>query len=182
MTNQNPLPFDEASGKKILSGPYHVSFDIDISRSDEISISDLIQTISGTLTDTGLIEKVSKLNVSKQAKNDTFPSKNLKVGDTIRISKEIRVTAELFEDEGYYSLGLQTENAKKLGEPEFTIEEGSSAVINKILDDGVELIELDRAVSATLQDEETDELFDASVNVDLVRVPKDCIEKIDEES
>lgn len=178
MEQKPKLPPHEASGRKPLNGSYKVSFQIEMTAEDQVTLSDLTQALTEGFGET-LIERVADLSVEKLSRSGKI-APSLKTGDLVRLTKNITVTATVLDDEGVYSVGLPTEDSKVVGDYEVVIPEGSHAVINQIAEDRVEIIELDKEAVVLFKDAETDDVFEDRASVDLISVNLDDVEKVGE--
>lgn len=174
---ENNLPHKEASGKSPLNGTYKVSFNVDVETGDEFSLSDLAQVISTGFGE-GLMDRVSHLKVEKMAKEGAIP---LKAGDTVYLTRTIKVSAQILDDNGYFFVGSSTEDSREMGTQEITLTEGSTGIVNQVKDGKVEIIDLDRTSFAELVDPETNDFFEDAVNIDLIAIDLDAVEKVTEE-
>lgn len=161
-----------------LNGQYKVSFTIDIESEDALSTSDLSFLLTEGVGES-LASKLSHLSVEKLDKTGQSKLNIFKIGDKIQITKEIKIKASIYEDDGYMFIGQPTDNSNLLGEQEVTIQAGSTGYMNKNRDENMEIIDLDLPVVASLIDVDTDEVINEKINVDLVILSAEMIEKVD---
>lgn len=171
MTYNNYLPEDERYDDSKLNGIYKVSFEIKVKAEDELSLSDVTQALTEGLDrgfGEGFVEKVAELAVEKITKKSEKTLKVLKVGDTVYIKETIKVKANIYSDDGYLFTGKKTDISETISENvDLAIEAGSIGYVNKIANDVIEVVDLDRPVE--------------DVNIDLITVKAEQIEKIDSE-
>lgn len=177
MTYNNYLPPDELNDDSKLNGIFKVSFEVKISSDDELSLSDVTQSLTEGLQrgfGEDFVNKVAKLSVEKINKK---AQKVLKVGDKVLIKENLQVKANIYSDDGYHFVGQPTEISEVVTSEEVTIdiEAGSIGYINKIADNKVEIADLDRPITKY-----ADAGID-SINVDLITVNAEQLEKIDSE-
>ena len=177
MSPYNYLPPEEDNK---LVGIYKVSFEIQVESQDELSLSDLTQDLTEGLVrgfGDGVVNKVAALSVEKISKQS--PKEAVKIGDRVRLVSEVKVTADIYEDDGYVFIGKPTEEiSQKLTAEQVVINitAGSTGYINKINKDGsLEVADLDKPYV----NEKWAELGMDAVNVDLITVAADQVEKID---
>ena len=167
MTYNNFLPPEELDDSK-LNGIYRISFQVKVSSDDELSLSDVTQSLTEGLQrgfGENFVDKVAELSVEKITKKAV---KVLKVGDMVSIKESIKITANIYNDDGYLFIGTPSEISETVGENvDLTIEAGSIGYINKISNGQIEIIDLDRPVE--------------DINIDLISVSAEQLEKIDSE-
>jgi len=168
MSQYNYLPEDERYNDSKLHGIYRVSFEIQVGSDDALSLSDITQSLTeGFERGFGkdFVNKVAELSVEKITKKAI---KVLKVGDTVLVKEPIKITANIYSDDGYIFVGNRNEISEVVGENvDLSIEAGSIGFINKIAGNVIEVVDLDRPVK--------------DVNIDLITVNAEQIEKIDSE-
>lgn len=173
----NYLPEDELHDDSKLNGIYRVSFEVKVSSDDELSLSDVTQSLTEGFQrgfGEGFVDKVAELSVEKIIKKAV--KKVLKVGDTVLVKESIKIKANIYNDDGYVFVGLKNEISEVVGENvDLNIEAGSIGYINKITNGKVEVADLDRVI------EKYAEIGLDVVNVDLITVDENQIEKIDSE-
>lgn len=176
MSPYNYLPPEEDNK---LVGVYKVSFEIQVESQDELSLSDLTQDLTEGLSrgfGDGFINKVAALSINKVVKEQTKEA--VKIGDRIRLVSDVKLTADIYEDDGYIFIGNPNEISQKMTNEKVDIQitAGSTGYVNKINKDGsLEVADLDRPY---VNEAWTDLGIDA-VNVDLITVVADQVEKID---
>jgi hypothetical protein len=181
MINKFKLPLSESSGSKSLNGAYKVSFDINISSDDKILIDDLTQAIASGFEDSIILAKISHLDFEKVNKDGSVKQvKPVKVGDVVRLINDIEIVATILYDEGYYTIGKETLTTQNLGEMEVVLTKDSTAIVNQIIKEGVELIDFDSSVTVPLEDPETSEICDSQVNIDLVTLDTTDVEAVED--
>lgn len=167
MSQYNYLPPEELNDSK-LNGIYRVSFEVQVKTDDELSLSDVTQSLTEGLQrgfGENFVDKVAELSVEKIMKKAV---KVLKVGDMVRIKENIQLKANVYNDDGYIFVGQKNDISEVVGEnTDLNIEAGSVGYVNKISKDIVEVIDLDKAVD--------------DINIDLISVNAEQIEKIDSE-
>lgn len=173
----NYLPDDQLNDSK-LKGIYRVSFEIRVESQDELSLSDVTQSLTEGFQrgfGEGFVDKVAALSVEKINKTAV---KVLKVGDKVRIIGSVAVEADIYSDDGYVFIGNPNEISEKVTSEKVNIqiEAGTMGYINSICKDGsLEIADLDKPyVNQAWAD-----LGLEIVNVDLVTVKAEQIEKID---
>jgi len=176
MTYNNYLPPEEDNK---LVGVYKVSFEIKVESQDELSLSDLTQDLTEGFQRgfaDGFVNKVAALKVEKISKETAKNS--VKIGDRIRLVNDVKVTAEIYEDDGYVFIGNPNEISQKItaDKVEIEITAGSIGFVNKINKDGsLEIADLDKPYT----NEAWADLGLDAVNVDLITVVAEQVEKID---
>lgn len=163
-----------------LNGQYKVSFNIDIESEDALNLSDLSFLLTEGVGE-GLASKLSHLLVEKIDKTGKSNSNLFKIGNKVQLTKEFKILASIYEDNGYMFIGEPTENSNIIGEQEITIAAGSIGYVNKDDGESIQIIDLDLPVMASFIDIDTDEIIEAKVNVDFITLNADIIEKIDTE-
>lgn len=173
MSDNNKLPFSEASGKKPLHGTYKISFQINIDSEDDVLSSDIGLFLSNGLGD-NLLEKVSNVDVEKIYKTAAVP---LKPGDLVYLNQDINVKATVVKDSsGVFCVG-------SIGEPiceeyNLSLQKGMIAEVNKVADGEVDLIGFDNVIESSFINPETNEPFNEYVRLDRIAVNLDVVEKI----
>lgn len=176
MTYNNYLPPEDEK----LVGVYKVSFEIKVESQDELSLSDITQDLTEGFqrgfTD-GFVNKVASLSIEKLSKKEKAA---VKVGDRIRLTSDINFTTDIYTDDGYIFIGNPNEISEKLTSQMVNIQinAGTIGFVNKIHKDGsLEIADLDKPYvnDAWL------ELGIDAVNVDLITVIAEHIEKINSE-
>jgi len=171
LPDDNELPIESK-----LNGIFRVSFEIKVESQDELALSDVTQALTEGFErgfGTGFVDKVAELSVEKITKK---AQKVLKIGDTVSLKDSIKVRADILSDDGYLFIGAKTEISEVVGENiELDIEAGSTGYINKIADGKVEIADLDKAI------DKYSHLGLDLINVDLLTVNADQLEKIDTE-
>jgi len=176
MSPYNYLPPEEDNK---LVGIYKVSFEIQVESQDELSLSDLTQDLTEGLVrgfGDGVVNKVAALSVEKVSKQS--PKEAVKIGDRIRLVSDVNLTADIYTDDGYLFIGNPNEISQKLTTEKVAIQvtAGSTGFVNKINKDGsLEIADLDKPYV----NEAWADLGIDAVNVDLITVVADQIEKID---
>ncbi len=176
MSQYNFLPPEEDNK---LVGTYKVSFEIHVESQDELSLSDLTQDLTEGIQRgfaDGFINKVAALSVEKIIKQSAKDS--VKIGDRIRLVSDVKLTADVYEDDGYVFIGNPNEISQKitLEQIPVNVTAGSTGYVNKINKDGsLEVVDLDKPF---INEAWTNLGIDA-VNIDLITVVADQIEKID---
>lgn len=163
------IPWDELSGESNLKGTYKVTFLVDITEDDQMSIEDLHQALASSVSGDPVLNKISHLDLEKTTKEgQAIPLAVYKVGDEIIITEDVQIEAKLTEHEGNYIVGSKTLGTEQAGEGILIVPAGSRARINKIEGDQVELVDFQDAMSASVQNSETNEINDVLTNVDSV--------------
>lgn len=176
MSPYNYLPPEEDNK---LAGIYKVSFEIQVESQDELSLSDLTQDLTEGLVrgfGDGVVNKVAALSVEKVSKQS--PKESVKIGDRIRLVSDVNVIADIYEDDGYIFIGNPNEISQKITKEQVAIQvtAGSTGYVNKINKDGsLEIADLDKPY---VNEAWIDRGIDA-VNVDLITVVANQVEKID---
>jgi hypothetical protein len=173
MSYKDYLPHEENK----LVGIYKVSFEIQVGSDDELALSDVAQALTeglGKGFGETFVEKVAELSVEKITKKAV---KTLKIGDTVLIKEPVQVKSMIFNDDGYYFVGIQNEISDIVGENiDLTIESGSIGYVNAINKNGsIEVADLDRPITKFAG------IGIDAVNVDLITVKAEQLEKIDSE-
>jgi hypothetical protein len=177
--NPPKLPKKELLGEKQLDGVYKVSFNIEVSTSDDLFIDDLTQALANGFDDSTVLPKISNLDLEKLNKDGSLKSKDLQVGDIVRLTTDTKINANILYDDGYYVIGKETETTESLGEMSVILKAGSHAVVNQITKEGIELIDFDSCVEVPLMDPETDEINTTQVNVDLITLEDVNLERVE---
>jgi len=172
----NYLPEDERFNDSKLNGIYRVSFEVKVTSDQDLSLSDVTQSLTEGFErgfGTGFVERVAELSVEKITKKAI---KVLKVGDKVQLKENIQLKANIYSDDGYVFVGNKNEISEIVGENvALAIEAGSVGFINKIIGSKIEVADLDRVI------EKYAEIGLDSVNVDLITVNAEQLEKIDPE-
>lgn len=174
----NYLPDDnELPNESKLNGIFKVSFEIKVESQDDLSLSDVTQALTEGLErgfGEGFVEKVAELSVEKITKKGQH---TLKVGDKVRIKENLKMSANIYNDDGYVFVGNKSEDISEIVGENVTldIEAGSIGFINRIADGKVEVVDLDKAI------EKYADIGIEAVNIDLITVNAEQIEKIDSE-
>lgn len=176
MTYNNYLPPEDEK----LVGVYKVSFEIKVESQDELSLSDITQDLTEGFqrgfTD-GFVNKVASLSIEKLSKKEKAA---VKIGDRIRLISDINFTTDIYADDGYIFIGNPNEISEKLTSQmvNVNIAAGSIGFVNKIHKDGsLEIADLDKPYI----NDTWGELGIDAVNVDLITVIAEHVEKIDSE-
>lgn len=178
--NDYKIPWDELSGEANLKGRYKVSFFIDIDEADNVTIGDLHQSLAAGFSDDPGLSKLSHLDMEKtDAEGHPLPSgKSFKVGDTVVVTEDVELTAQIDVLNGHYIVGAKNESTIPAGEGTVVIHQGMIARVNKVDGDTVELIDLDAEAAAALKNVDTDEVDDVFVQVDSVILSNNSIEAL----
>ena len=161
-----------------LNGLYKISFDIEIEANDALSISDLAQSLTEGILSEELAAKVSHLTMEKIEKHGKTEPKVLKVGDKVQVLSDLNLDAEIYHDDGYVFIGNPSDISERVvtESVSITVEAGSIGYVNKINKDGsLEIVDMDKPYVNTLWQEIGIDV----VNIDLITVTADQIEKID---
>jgi len=174
----NYLPEDERFDDSKLNGIYRVSFEVKVTSDQDLSLSDVTQSLTEGFDrgfGEGFVEKVADLSIEKITKKAV---KALKVGDTVLIKEPIKITASIYSDDGYIFVGHRNEISEIVSENvDFELEAGSIGYVNKIANGVVEVADLDKPLTSFYQ---CGDGMDA-INVDLISVKAEQLEKIDSE-
>jgi len=177
MTYNNYLPPEEAK----LTGIFKVSFEIKVESQDELSLSDVTQALTEGFErgfGEGFVNKVADLSIEKVTKNSRQAV--LKVGDKVRLTGSVALEADIYSDDGYVFIGTPNEISEKVTSEKVNIqiEAGCTGYVNSIHKDGsLEVADLDKPyVNSAWAD-----IGLEAVNIDLITVKADQIEKIDSE-
>jgi hypothetical protein len=173
MTQYNYLPPEEEK----LTGIYRVSFEIQLGSQDDLALSDVVQALTegfgNGFGEDFVTSKVADLSIEKITKKAV---KVLKVGDTVLIKEPIKIKANIYSDDGYIFAGVKNEISEIVGENiDLNIEAGSIGYVNKIAGDKIEVVDLDKPIISF------QEIGLDAVNVDLITVHAEQLEKIDSE-
>jgi hypothetical protein len=171
MPEQN-LPLDE---KKPLNGKYKVSFDVEVNNGDDLTVTDIVQAIASGFEESPVLSKIANLNFTQYIQPTT-----LKIGDIVIVKEEVKITANILEEDGYYVVGELTDKTNLVGEMCISVPAGSKATVNQIVSNGVELVEFDMTTYAPLQDPETYDIVDTPVILESITLNPDILEKVDE--
>jgi hypothetical protein len=163
MTYNNYLPPEEEK----LTGIYRVSFEIQLGSQDDLALSDVAQALTEGFGkgfgEDFVTSKVAELSVEKITKKAV---KVLKVGDIVLLKEPVKITANIYSDDGYIFTGNRNEISEVVGENvELNIEAGSMGFVNRITNGIIEVADLDRPVE--------------DINIDLISVKAEQLEKID---
>lgn len=163
------IPWDELSGESNLKGTYKVTFLVDITEDDQMSIEDLHQAIASSVSGDPVLNKIAKLDLEKTTKEGTsIPGPMYKVGDEVTITQDVQIETSISDQEGHLIVGSKNPHTERVGDGILLVPAGSRARINKIDGDQVELVDFEAAMSASVQNSETNETSDVLVNVDSV--------------
>jgi hypothetical protein len=175
----NYLPDDnELPNESKLKGIYRVSFDIQLESQDDLSVSDVTQALTEGFErgfGDGFVNKVADLSIEKITKK---AQRTLKVGDKIKLVGDVNVEADIYSDDGYIFIGTPSEISEKVTDAKVKIQinAGSTGYINKIHKDGsFEIADIDKPYVNPLWEE----IGLEAVNIDLITVKAEQIEKID---
>jgi len=160
------IPWEELSGSKNLNGKYIVSFILDISEDDDISVTDIAHSITSGFEGHPVLNKISQLDLEKTDKNGTPYSKknaSLKAGDSVVINYPVELKSQIANYNGKYIIGSLNEEAEPLGEMVVKIPAGMKARVNKVTDQGVELTDFDSHILVPLEDIESEMIEDVPV-------------------
>lgn len=159
-----------------LNGLYRVSFDIQMTNSDALTISDLAHTLTEGILSEELAAKVSHLKMEKIEKHGKTEPKILKIGDKVYLKESLTLKASVYEDDGYLFIGKPTSISNEIGEQNITLEAGSVGYVNRIDGANIELVDVDRAVKAELG---FDPEYEQLANVDLITVNAEQIDIVE---
>ncbi len=177
----NYLPDDELSNESKLKGIYRVSFEVQLESQDDLSVSDITQSLTEGLErgfGDGFVNKVADLSIERITKNSKQAV--LKVGDKVKLVSTVNIEADIYSDDGYVFIGNPNEISEKVTDAKVNIQinAGSTGYINKIHKDGsLEIADLDKPYVNPLWEE----IGLEAVNIDLMTVKAEQIEKIDAE-
>lgn len=161
-----------------LNGIYRVSFDIEIRDNDSLSQSDLAMLFTEGMSE-GLANKVANLQIERLDKEGKS-TKKIKVGDIIRVKENVTIRASFYEDDGYVFVGKPSDISNAIGSKEIVLEAGSKAYVNQIYKNGeVDLIDVDRSITATLRVDDLGTEISETVNIDFVTMNAEQIEKVE---
>ena len=175
----NYLPDDERNDSK-LNGIYRVSFEIKVESQDELSLSDITQSLTEGFErgfGNDFVNKVAELSVEKITKKAV---KVLKVGDKVQLKSDLNLMTEIYSDDGYVFVGSKNEISESVTTEPVSVKvaAGSIGFINRINKDGsLEVADLDKPYVNSLWQE----IGLDAVNIDLITINADQIEKIDSE-
>jgi hypothetical protein len=179
MVYNNYLPPEELNDFQ-LNGIYRVSFEVQVSSDDELSLSDVTQSLTeGFQKGFGedFVNKVAELSVEKIIKKAV---KVLKVGDKVQLQSDLNLMTEIYSDDGYVFVGNKSEISESVTTELVSVKvaAGSIGYINRINKDGsLEVVDLDKPYVNSLWQE----IGLDSVNIDLITVNAEQLEKIDSE-
>ncbi len=165
MTNHK-IPWEELSGNKNLNGKYKVSFILDLSKEDNISLTDIAHSITTGFEGHPVLYKISQLDLEKTYQDGkTYSQKQstVKPGDSVIITSTIEVKSQIFSYNGKYVIGAKNEDAESLGETVIKIPAGIRAKVNQVRENGVELVDFDSNIQVPLEDVETGMVEDVTV-------------------
>lgn len=174
MESNHNLPYGELSGQHKLNGIYKVSFNIEVESDDELSLSDLAQSLTEGFGE-GLLGKMAHLSFEKLDKTGQSISKILKVGDRVQLTKPISINASVYEDDGYVFVGMPTDISNEIGEQEIILEAGSIGYVNQIDEDRIEIVDID--LPGVIKTAE----YTEPISVDLISLNIEMVEKIHNE-
>lgn len=161
-----------------LNGIYRVSFDIEIKDSDYLDQSDLAFLFTDGMS-YKLANKVANLHIEELGKTGEKASRTIKIGDRIQLTENIVIQANFYEDDGYLFVGQPSDISNEIGTKEIVLEAGTVAYVNQIHKNGsVDLIDLDRTISASLRVDDLGTEVTDVVNVDFVTIDSSKIEKV----
>ena len=104
MSYKDYLPPEENK----LVGIYKVSFEIQVGSEDALALSDVAQALTEGFGkgfgEDFVTRKVADLSIEKITKKAV---KVLKVGDTVLLKEPIKITANIYSDDGYIFTGVQ---------------------------------------------------------------------------
>ena len=175
----NYIPSDELDDSK-LNGIYRVSFEVKVTSDEDLSLSDVTQSLTEGFErgfGSGFSEKVAELSVEKITKKAV---KVLKVGDKVQVKSDLNLMTEIYSDDGYVFVGSKNEISESVTTEPVNVKvvAGSIGFINRINKDGsLEVADLDKPYVNSLWQE----IGLDSVNIDLITINADQIEKIDSE-
>ena len=179
MTYNNYLPPEELDNSK-LNGIFKVSFEIKVESQDELSLSDVTQSLIEGFErgfGEGFVDKVAELSVEKITKKAV---KVLKVGDKVQLTSDLDLMTEIYSDDGYVFVGNKNEISESVTTEPVSVKvaAGSIGYINRINKDGsLEVADLDKPYVNSLWQE----IGLDSVNIDLITVNAEQLERIDSE-
>lgn len=161
--------------EKPLKGILKISFELDLDNANQISVSDVAQSLLEGFGEE-FLERVSNLNVESIEKHGEIESKDLlKIGDMVQLKEDIKISAMIYSDDGYHFIGKPNDISEEVTyEPTIlNIEAGSFGYVNQVIGNKVEVIDIDRPITKY-----AGAGIDA-VNVDLIIIDSDKLEKID---
>lgn len=176
--NYIPSDNNELHDDPKLNGIYRVSFEIQVESQDELSLSDVTQALTeGFQKGFGeeFVNKVAELSVEKLTKK---AEKVLKIGDKIKLVSDVEIQADIYSDDGYVFIGNPNEISEKVNTDKVNVQVkvGSTGYVNKIHKDGsLEIADIDKPYV----NPSWEEIGIDAVNIDLITVQADQIEKID---
>lgn len=173
------IPLNEILGHNTLRGRYKVSFVLNVSEDDDISISDITQAIAAGFNESKLLQRISKLDLEKVDKEGNLLTSSFKVGNKVRLKNDITVKCQVSYESPNYIIGSKNEDADPLGEIETTINQGMIATVNQIDGDDVELIDFESIVMVPLKDSDSLEIVPTVANIDSITISKKNLEKVD---
>lgn len=165
------IPWEELSGNKNLNGKYLVSFILDISEDDEISLTDIAHSITSGFQGHPVLNKISHLDLEKTDKNGVLYSQKkleLKAGDSVVINLPVELKSTIEAYEGKYIIGSKNSLAENLGEMIIKIPAGIKAKVNQVLENGIELIDFDSHILVPLEEIETNIIEDVKVHLNSI--------------
>jgi len=169
MTKQFKIPWEELSGHKSLDGKYKVSFIVELSEDDNISLTDIAHSISAGFEGHPVLHKLSNLDLEKTDKNGVpYNYSQLKAGTAVVVSQPVTLTAKIEESNGRLIIGAKKMKTEALGEMVVTIPAGTKARVNKKEANSVELIDFDSKILVPLEDVETGLIEDVPVQLNSI--------------
>ena len=169
--NMHKIPWEELSGNKNLNGKYLVSFILDISEDDDISLTDIAHSITSGFEGHPVLNKISHLDLEKTDKNGIPYSQkkaSLKPGDSVVINSPVELRSNIQSHKGKYIIGSRQENAEELGEMIIKIPAGIKAKVNQVTEKGVELIDFDSHILVPLEEVETGMIEEVPIHLNNV--------------
>jgi hypothetical protein len=163
--------------KEKLSGLYRVSFDLEIPKDSEVTVTDVVQSVINGFEDP-VLSSIANLKVDKVEKNAQVPGVNLKTGDLVRFIRPVKVKATIINDNGYYTIAQPVEGSEIVGETEVELPIGCQATINYVEGNDVELIEFDTVVTVPLNDVDTDEIVATPIGIDFLKLKAEDVVKV----
>lgn len=179
MESKDKFPYEQNINNTGLPGVYRVSFSLEVGSQDHLSLSDIAQCLTEGLGE-ALASKVSKLDIKKINRAGKGNASLMRVGDKVRLVSDISVVASFYDDDGYLFIGKPSDISNKIGEKEITLCAGSVGFVNKIVDDQIELIDMDRSITASFTVDDVGTEVEDIVNVDFILLKAEQLEKIEE--
>ena len=180
MPQYNYLPNDELHDESKLNGIFKVSFEIKVESQDELSLSDVTQALTEGFERgfaDGFVNKVASLSIEKISKRE---KEAIKIGDKIKLISDVTLEAEIYSDDGYLFIGNPNEISEKLLNEKINVQvkAGCIGYVNGIHKDGsLEIADIDKPYV----NEAWVEIGIDAVNIDLITVNAEQVEKIDSE-